>query len=253
MKKDVARRKVEMKKITIIFFCMLVVSMNSFAEFIISPALGVSNVFSTSEAEMRGSGYYYGSTYRNKNSLSWTPMNFGLSLGTVHEKGFTFLFSVDALFIGNINASHEKLVGGKSGKKFTAKAKIGGGAVAQGNFLFGYTYKGIPKLYLTFASGLTLGGGVNKVKEISALESTISNIDVSLKTANFGVPLYLSVSYYFTDKIGINVGFLNSFCGGWRWYETEDLSVPYLGTGYDISMPAFINIFTFNVGPIFKL
>ena len=50
-----------MKKITIIFFCMLVVSMNSFAEFIISPALGVSNVFSTSEAEMRDSGYYYGS------------------------------------------------------------------------------------------------------------------------------------------------------------------------------------------------
>jgi hypothetical protein len=232
---------------------MLVVSMNSFAERIISPALGVSNVFSTSEAEMRDSGYYYGSTYRNKNSLSWTPMNFGLSLGTVHEKGFTLLFSVDALFIGNINASHEKLVGVKSDKKFTAKAKIGGGAVAQGNVLFGYTYKGIPKLYLTFASGLTLGGGVNKVKEISSLESTISNIDVSLKTANFGVPLYLSVSYYFTDKIGINVGFLNSFCGGLQWYEEGDLSVPYLGTGYDISMPAFINIFTFNVGPTFKL
>ena len=225
--------------------------MNSFAEFIISPALGVSNVFSTSK--IRDYDYYptY-STYIKKNSLSWTPMNFGLSLGTVHEKGFTFLFSVDALFIGNINASHEKLVGGKSGKKFTAKAKIGGGAVAQGNFLFGYTYKGIPKLYLTFASGLTLGGGVNKVKEISALESTISNIDVSLKTANFGVPLYLSVSYYFTDKIGINVGFLNSFCGGWQWYENEDSSVPYLGTGH-IEMPAFTNIFTFNVGPIFKL
>ena len=222
--------------------------MNSFAEFIISPALGVSNVFSTS----RGSGYYSASTYSNKNSLSWTPMNFGLSLGTVHEKGFTFLFSVDALFIGNINASHEEFVGVKSDKKFTAKAKIGGGAVAQGNFLFGYTYKGIPKLYLTFASGLTLGGGVNKVKEISALESTISNIYVSLKTANFGVPLYLSVSYYFTDKIGINVGFLNSFCGGWQWYEEGDLSVPYLGTG-NIEMPAFTNIFTFNVGPTFKL
>ena len=101
-----------MKKITIIFFCMLVVSMNSFAEFIISPALGVSNVFSTS----RDSEYYHGSTYRYKNSLSWTPMNFGLSLGTVHEKGFTFLFSVDALFIGNINASNEEFVGVKSDK-----------------------------------------------------------------------------------------------------------------------------------------
>lgn len=240
-----------MKKITIIFFCMLVVSMNSFAEFIISPALGVSNVFSTSEIRDY-SGYPTYTTYINKNSLSWTPMNFGLSLGTVKEKGFTFLFSVDVLFIGNVNANHKKFVSGTEVLNFKAKAKIGGGAVAQGNFLFGYTYKGIPKLYLTFASGLTLGGGVNKVKEISALESTISNIDVSLKTANFGVPLYLSVSYYFTDKIGINAGFLNSFCGGWQWYEEGDLSVPYLGTDH-FDMPAFTNIFTFNVGPIFKL
>ena len=243
-----------MKKITIVFFCMLVVSMNSFAEFIISPALGVSNVFSTSEAEMRGSGYYYVSTYREKNSLSWTPMNFGLSLGTVQDKGFTFLFSIDALYVGNINATHEKFGGRRSVEKFNAKAKIGGGAVAQGNFLFGYTYKGIPNLHLTLASGLSLGGGVNKVKEISGLEMPISNIDVSLKTANFGVPLYLSVNYYFTDNIGINVGFLNSFCGGWRWYQNDfPVNVPYFGTGYDIAMPAFINIFTFKVGPIFKL
>ena len=242
-----------MKKMIIVFFCMLVVSMNSFAEFVISPTLGVSNVFSTSEAEMRGIRFYGGTTYREKNSLSWIPMNFGLSLGTVQDKGFTFLFSIDALYVGNINATHEKFVGRKSAKKFNAKAKIGGGAVTQGNFLFGYTYKGIPKLYLTFASGLTLGGGVNTVKEIFLSDETIS-IDVSLKTANFGVPLYLSVNYYFTDKIGINVGFLNSFCGGWRWYQNDfPLDVPYLGTGYDISMPAFINIFTFKVGPIFKL
>lgn len=239
-----------MKKIIIVFFCMLFISVNSFAEFVISPTLGVSNVFSTSKYNKRD--LIMGISSAEKNSLSWTPMNFGLSLGTVKEKGFTFLFSVDALFIGNVNANYKRFVRDTEVLNFKAKAKIGGGAVAQGNFLFGYTYKGVPNLYLTFASGLTLGGGVNTVKEISTSGITASDINVSLKTANFGIPLYFSASYYFTDKIGINISFLNSFCGGWQWYNVKS-HLPYLGTGYDLSMPAFVNIFTFKIGPTFKL
>lgn len=229
---------------------MLFISVNSFAEFVISPTLGVSNVFSTSKYNKRD--LIMGISSAEKNSLSWTPMNFGLSLGTVKEKGFTFLFSVDALFIGNVNANYKRFVRDTEVLNFKAKAKIGGGAVAQGNFLFGYTYKGVPNLYLTFASGLTLGGGVNTVKEISTSGITASDINVSLKTANFGIPLYFSASYYFTDKIGINISFLNSFCGGWQWYNVKS-HLPYLGTGYDLSMPAFVNIFTFKIGPTFKL
>lgn len=239
-----------MKKIIIVFFCMLFISVNSFAEFVISPTLGVSNVFSTSKYNKRD--LIMGISSAEKNSLSWTPMNFGLSLGTVKEKGFTFLFSVDALFIGNVNANYKRFVRDTEVLNFKAKAKIGCGAVAQGNFLFGYTYKGVPNLYLTFASGLTLGGGVNTVKEISTSGITASDINVSLKTANFGIPLYFSASYYFTDKIGINISFLNSFCGGWQWYNVKS-HLPYLGTGYDLSMPAFVNIFTFKIGPTFKL
>lgn len=239
-----------MKKMIIVFSCMLFISVNSFAEFVISPTLGVSNVFSTSKYNKRD--LIMGISSAEKNSLSWTPMNFGLSLGTVKEKGFTFLFSVDALFIGNVNANYKRFVRDTEVLNFKAKAKIGGGAVAQGNFLFGYTYKGVPNLYLTFASGLTLGGGVNTVKEISTSGITASDINVSLKTANFGIPLYFSASYYFTDKIGINISFLNSFCGGWQWYNVKS-HLPYLGTGYDLSMPAFVNIFTFKIGPIFKL
>ena len=239
-----------MKKIIIVFFCMLFISVNSFAEFVISPTLGVSNVFSTSKYNKRD--LIMGISSAEKNSLSWTPMNFGLSLGTVKEKGFTFLFSVDALFIGNVNANYKRFVRDTEVLNFKAKAKIGGGAVAQGNFLFGYTYKGVPNLYLTFASGLTLGGGVNTVKEISTSGITASDINVSLKTAKFGIPLYFSASYYFTDKIGINISFLNSFCGGWQWYNVKS-HLPYLGTGYDLSMPAFVNIFTFKIGPTFKL
>ena len=239
-----------MKKMIIVFSCMLFISVNSFTEFVISPTLGVSNVFSTSKYNKRD--LIMGISSAEKNSLSWTPMNFGLSLGTVKEKGFTFLFSVDALFIGNVNANYKRFVRDTEVLNFKAKAKIGGGAVAQGNFLFGYTYKGVPNLYLTFASGLTLGGGVNTVKEISTSGITASDINVSLKTANFGIPLYFSASYYFTDKIGINISFLNSFCGGWQWYNVKS-HLPYLGTGYDLSMPAFVNIFTFKIGPTFKL
>ena len=239
-----------MKKMIIVFSCMLFISVNSFAEFVISPTLGVSNVFSTSKYNKRD--LIMGISSAEKNSLSWTPMNFGLSLGTVKEKGFTFLFSVDALFIGNVNANYKEFVRDTEVLNFKAKAKIGGGAVAQGNFLFGYTYKGVPNLYLTFASGLTLGGGVNTIKEISSSGITVPNINVSLKTANFGIPLYFSASYYFTDKIGINVSFLNSFCGGWQWYNVKS-HFPYLGTGYGPETPAFVNVFTFKIGPTFKL
>ena len=240
-----------MKKIIIVFFCMLFISVNSFAEFVISPTLGASNVFST---DVFSRTVYIGGLYshREKSTLSWAPMNFGLSLGIVKEKGLTFLFSVDALFIGNVNANYKRFVRDKEVLNFKAKAKIGGGAVAQGNFLFGYTYKVVSNLYLTFASGLTLGGGVNTVKEISTSGITASDINVSLKTANFGIPLYFSASYYLTDKIGINVSFLNSFCGGWQWYD-DPSPLPYLGTGYGLSAPAFANIFTFKIGPTFKL
>ena len=34
-----------MKKIVIILFCILLVSVNSFAEFVISPKIGYSNIF----------------------------------------------------------------------------------------------------------------------------------------------------------------------------------------------------------------
>ena len=34
-----------MKKKVIIFFCILLVSVNSFAEFVISPKIGYSNIF----------------------------------------------------------------------------------------------------------------------------------------------------------------------------------------------------------------
>lgn len=173
---------------------------------------------------------------------------------TRHSKGkrFHLFVLVDALFIGNVNANYKEFVRDTEVLNFKAKAKIGGGAVAQGNFLFGYTYKGVPNLYLTFASGLTLGGGVNTIKEISTSGITVPNINVSLKTANFGIPLYFSASYYFTDKIGINVSFLNSFCGGWQWYNDKS-PLPYLGTGYGPETPAFVNAFTFKIGPTFKL
>lgn len=239
-----------MKKRIIVFFCMLFISVNSFAEFVISPTLGASNVFSTDV--FPPTVYIGGLSHKEKSSLSWTPMNFGILLGTVKEKGFTFLFSVDALFIGNVNANYKEFVRDTEVLNFKAKAKIGGGAVAQGNFLFGYTYKGVPNLYLTFASGLTLGGGVNTIKEISTSGITVPNINVSLKTANFGIPLYFSASYYFTDKIGINVSFLNSFCAGWQWYNDKS-PLPYLGTGYGPETPAFVNVFTFKIGPTFKL
>ncbi|WP_428770503.1 DUF2715 domain-containing protein [Treponema sp. HNW] len=232
---------------------VLVVSllcMSVFAEFIISPSAGFSNLYSTEEST-DGLGLQTSS----RNTLSWTPFSFGVSLGAVTQSGFTFLASSDFLTGGTMKFNH-KYTRGPSPlpPAIDGSVKLSGLCV-QGNLLFGYTYRKIPNLFLTFASGLSAGGGISKITEISTSGTTVSGLDIELRKADIGIPLYLGASYFFTQNIGVNLGILNTLGAGWVWYDTRGLpsALPYLGTGSDIIEPGFTNVFTLKLGPIFKL
>ena len=204
-----------MKKTVLVVLGICCLSANIFAKFVISPTIGISNFHSTELLYDDG----------EKNTVSWTSMNFGVSLGTVNESGFTFFFSTD----------------------------FKGGPFINVTPLLGYTYHGIKNLYLTFATGLNLGYGTLKVTKFTFSGVTSPALDLQLNLANIGIPFYIGAQYYFTEKIGINLGIQDAVGIGWVWYNTNGLgSLPYFGTG-DIDVPAFTNVFSLKIGPVFRL
>ena len=233
-----------MKRAMLIFIGAGLLCANVCAEFVVSPTAGFSNLYSTEERTKQ----------IERNTITWTPFSFGVSLGGVSKSGFTFLASTDFLTGSDMKAVKYTLYQGSLplSAKATVKTK---GLFLQGNLLFGYTYRGIPNLFLTAASGLGAGGGITQITEVSSSGLTASGLDIELKKADFGIPLYLGASYFFTKNIGINVGILDTIGAGWIWYHTRGLpsGLPYFGTGSDITRPAFMNVFTLKIGPIFKL
>ena len=229
-----------MKKILLVILGTCFLCANMFAEFVISPTIGFSNFHSTDLLYNDG----------KKNTVSWTPMNFDVSLGTVTESGFTFLFSADFFAAGTL----------KTVKEFSASveqkgvADFKGGPFVNGTPLLGYTYRGIDNLYLTFATGLNLGYGTLKVTKFTFAGITSPTLNIKLNLANIGIPFYIGAQYYFTEKIGVNLGIQDTVGIGWVWYNTRGLgSLPYFGTGSDITQPAFTNVFSLKIGPVFRL
>ncbi|MBM7021814.1 DUF2715 domain-containing protein [Treponema sp. Marseille-Q4523] len=228
-----------MKKTVLVVLGICCLSANIFAKFVISPTIGISNFHSTELLYDDG----------EKNTVSWTSMNFGVSLGTVNESGFTFLFSTDFFAVGTMEVAKEF----SSSDKQTGTVDFKGGPFINVTPLLGYTYHGIKNLYLTFATGLNLGYGTLKVTKFTFSGVTSPALDLQLNLANIGIPFYIGAQYYFTEKIGINLGIQDAVGIGWVWYNTNGLgSLPYFGTG-DIDVPAFTNVFSLKIGPVFRL
>ncbi|WP_428769485.1 DUF2715 domain-containing protein [Treponema sp. HNW] len=248
-----------MKRAMLIFIGVGLLCVNVCAEFVVSPTAGFSNLYSTEESTKQIqkqigliTDWYI---VKERNTITWVPFSFGVSLGEISKSGFTFLASTDFLTGSEMKAVHKYTLYPDSlppYAKVTVKTK---GLFLQGNLLFGYTYRGIPNLFLTAASGIGAGGGITQITEVSSSGLTASGLDIELKKADFGIPLYFGASYFFTKNIGINVGILDTIGAGWIWYDTPGLpsGLPYFGTGSDITSPAFTNVFTLKIGPIFKL
>lgn len=247
-----------MKRAVLIFIGVGLLCTSVFAEFVVSPTVGFSNLYSMGSSTRmirKQIGLFTQSfNVKEKNTINWTPFSFGISFGNVSKGGFTFLASTDFLTGSDMKAVHKYTRYPDSlpaPTKITVKTK---GLFLQGNLLLGYTYRGIPNLFLTAASGLGVGGGITQITEVSFSGLTESGLDIDLRKVDFGIPLYFGASYFFTKNIGVNLGILNTIGAGWIWYDTQGLpsGLPYFGTGSGIIEPAFTNVFTLKIGPIFK-
>lgn len=220
-----------MKK-RLMFFCMVLISVNIFAaekgkqdstveqktvmqqlEFNITPAIGLS--------------------------ASVLPRNDGYGSETINYSIAQFDLGFNATMIGmpvaDINANKWKVI---KGLTTIINFDIGlGGKISVGSFsvtsekamtfylqaLEGYTFKPIKNFYVTPAIGLGFGNAMFGRWVYS--------------TFTFSIPIYASAKYFFTDLIGIDVTVLNSL-------------------GFDLISDGsgrFINTFILKVGPVFRL
>ena len=175
-----------MKKMTIVFFCMLVVSMNSFAEFVISPKISYANI-STLESFSRKSEFGKSGAKDVLNINSWNNLAISVDVGFIGKSGFTFFFNNNVSLLGSINKSISSL-------DVDMKFKDLKGAYWNGELLFGYTFKK-SKTYITLAGGIGAGGCYDmKVGKIAIGEESI-DIKNLLKVSalNLGFALWSDI------------------------------------------------------------
>jgi len=236
-----------MKKMTIVFFCILVVSMNSFAEFVISPKIGYANI-STLESFSRESEFSKSNGVLNINS--WNNLAISVDVGFIGKSGFTFFFNNNVSLLGSINKSISSL-------DVDMKFKDLKGAYWNGELLFGYTFKK-SKTYITLAGGI--GAGVcydMKVGKIAIGEKSIDIKDLlKVRALNLGFALHISTMYYFTENIGLAFSLTGTPGYGFYFASLNEKKLGIFASSIDKSLlnssGGFSNVFCLKLGPVFK-
>ncbi len=234
----------------VFFFCMFSAAL--FADFVINPTIGYSNLLEVSSDD--GEGIH--NEYVMPTKFSANNFVMGLDLGYVGKSGFTFMFNNDLALFKKVNLKGSYFSSGKNlgDAEITVKTK---GVFWDGSLLFGYTFKPVDSLFISLTSGLNVGFGLADIKEVKATilnkEFEYKNVkDLSFLPFSFGVPINISTSYYFTKNIGLGLTLMDvigvqDFSIGKAERNTEIPS--YL----DFSpMRGFFNNFTIKIGPTFK-
>ncbi len=233
-----------MKKISLICLCILLVSVNCFAEFVISPKIGYSNIFSLNPGETQNLTFFH------KNSLNTFAVS--ADMGYIGNKGFTFLFNNNFSFLGSIN---KKMTFNNADIDINFK-KIKG-AYWNGELLLGYTFKQ-PMVYCTLATGFGAGTALNMSPESVEFNGNSVNIKdfFSIESFNAGLALHISAAYYFTKNIGISFSLTDTLGFGIFNYL---IRVKNAGAIYSVigdnnlnGSGGFSNVFYLKVGPVFK-
>jgi len=236
-----------MKKMTIAFFCMLVVSMNSFAEFVISPKIGYANI-STLESFSRESEFSKSNGVLNINS--WNNLAISVDVGFIGKSGFTFFFNNNVSLLGSINKSISSL-------DVDMKFKDLKGAYWNGELLFGYTFKK-SKTYITLAGGI--GAGVCYDMKVGKIAIGEESIDIKnllkVSALNLGFALHISTMYYFTENIGLAFSLTGTPGYGFYFASLNEKKLGIFASSIDKSLlnssGGFSNVFCLKLGPVFK-
>ncbi len=229
-----------MKKIIGVVFFLCMFSVALFAEFVISPTIGYSNIMGKSKEDSNDR------ILPVKSSMN--TFTFGVDLGYVGKSGFTFMFNnnISLLNMMNVEAVKEYPIIGKLKGYVDVK-----GVFWEANLLLGYTLKPINNLDILFASGLSGGFGSPKITSLQIKDASIGidGLKVNGMMANFGVPLQVSCNYYFTKNIGIGLS-VNDVIG-WGIIQTQPINAGAAGS-YQLESMGLFNDFTIKIGPTFK-
>ncbi len=167
---------------------------------------------------------------------------FAMSLDFEHvaSNGFTFLYSNDLILGGRIrgwDSQNQEEEGSFWGLGYYA------------NFIFGYTCRGVKNLFITGGSGMGFGFSMLSLDRFEGDELPQEESPEFFTWNPLGIiSLYLGVQYYFTEKTGINIAFINSFGLGTR-VMIDGSRIGHTITSFSGGIS---HVFTLKVGPVFR-
>jgi len=197
-----------MKKTLVGIVLCLIMATSAFADFLLeAPSVGYSNFL------FNGVG---GDSYK----ADVLTINFpGMGFQRHNESGFYFMWNNQLAVAGKQNLYDKPIHGDYSYNNLLA---LGG----KSDFIFGGSIVPIENFCITLGSGLSSG--------------------YQSGTVFIGIPLDLSVKYYFTEKVGIMLGLNDTLACGFnvgRMWANDTLSFSFIN---------FTNQFNIRLGPAFR-
>ncbi|MGP1511080.1 MAG: DUF2715 domain-containing protein [Treponema sp.] len=224
-----------MKKIIVLFSLMLF-SLHCFAaEFIISPAIGYSNI----DNSTNWSATVGATKAKGDLDFSLNAMDLSIALGFItEENGFTFIVNNDFAVAGQGTAKLSRNSGSLSfdvEKPFAWEMSV----------ILGRTFKACKnKLYINIGAGPAVG-----TKQFSIYQKIAGKKEkiADMFSTNFGARVQLGTQYFFAEKMGINFIIADTIAGA----NLGQTKISGMTIKYDT--PSFENIFTIKAGFMFRI
>ena len=205
------------------------------AEFIISPAIGYSNIAnSTNWSATVGATKAKGDL-----DFSLNAMDLSIALGFITEgNGFTFIVNNDFAVAGQGTA---KLSGKGGSLSFDVEKPF----AWEMSVILGRTFKACNnKLYINIGAGPAFGTNqVSIYQKIAGKKEKIAD----MFSTNFGARVQLGTQYFFAEKMGINFIIADTIAGA----DIGQTEISGMTIKYD--NPSFENIFTIKAGFMFRI
>lgn len=205
------------------------------AEFIISPAIGYSNI-----AGLTNLSAEVGATKATGDlDFSLNAMDLSIALGFITEgNGFTFIVNNDFAVAGQGTVE----LSGKGGSlSFDTEKPF----AWEMSVILGRTFKACNnKLYINIGAGPAFG--TNQVSIYQKIAGKKEKIEDIFST-NFGARVQLGTQYFFAEKMGINFIIADTIAGA----DLEQTKMLGMTVKYDA--PSFENIFTIKAGFMFRI
>lgn len=207
-----------MKKVLVSACILTCMSVGAFAEFIWDPiVIGYQNVFFESSSPVLSSE----KKQTNANNFAIGALLAGIGY-LPQDKGFCFMWE-NSLGIGKAKTQR------KGNKDLYS---TGMSITNMSDFIFGFAFTPIENMKLSFGSGFSLG-----INTLLPTGESRGNNGIVYVGAIIGLPIDVTMRYYFTNRVGVVFG-LKDVIGG-------SIGAEITGDGF---VSGFLNTFNIKVG-----